>query len=71
MNDITKDFAFIGVGQAGGNIAELFELAGYKALYINTSQEDLATLENAKQKHHIVGGEGAAKDRDRAKALVP
>ena len=25
MNDIIKDFAFIGVGQAGGNIAELFE----------------------------------------------
>lgn len=40
--------AFIAVGQAGGNIGQLFESMGYTVLYINTSREDLETLENAK-----------------------
>ena len=39
--------AFIAVGQAGGNIGQLFESMGYTVLYINTSREDLETLENA------------------------
>lgn len=37
--------AFIAVGQAGGNIGQLFESMGYTVLYINTSREDLETLE--------------------------
>ena len=47
--------AFIAVGQAGGNIGQLFERRGYTVLYINTSQEDLDTLEKAKFKYHIRG----------------
>lgn len=62
--------AFVAVGQAGGNIGRLFENKGYSVLYINTSQEDLDTLETAKYKYHIPGGEGCNKDRHKAKQLV-
>ena len=55
--------AFVAVGQAGGNIGHLFEEKGYSVLYINTSQEDLNTLETAKYKYHIPNGEGCNKDR--------
>ncbi len=62
--------AFIAVGQAGGNIGQLFERRGYTVLYINTSQEDLDTLEKAKFKYHIANGEGCNKDRHKAKQLI-
>ena len=42
-----KKISFIAVGQAGGNIGQLFEEKGFPVLYVNTSQEDLDTLENS------------------------
>lgn len=62
--------AFVAVGQAGGNIGRLFEEKGFTVLYVNTSREDLDTLENAKFKYHIPGGEGCNKDRRKAKKLI-
>lgn len=62
--------AFVAVGQAGGNIGRLFEQKGFSVLYANTSQEDLDTLEQAKFKYHITGGEGCNKDRRKAKQLI-
>ena len=62
--------AFIAVGQAGGNIGQLFESMGYTVLYINTSREDLETLENAKFRYHVSNGEGCNKDRHKAKQLI-
>ena len=64
-----EKIAFVAVGQAGGNIGQLFEKKGYSVLYINTSKEDLDTLESAKFKYHIPGGEGCNKDRRKAKQL--
>ena len=61
--------AFVAVGQAGGNIGQLFEDRGFNVLYINTSQEDLDTLEHAKYKYHIPGGEGCNKNRRKANSL--
>lgn len=61
---------FVAVGQAGGNIGQLFEEKGFTVLYINTSKEDLDTLEKAKFKYHIPNGEGCNKDRHKAKQLV-
>lgn len=61
---------FIAIGQAGGNIGKLFEEKGFTVLYINTSQEDLYTLKDAKYTYHIAGGEGCNKDRNKAKKLV-
>lgn len=62
--------AFVAIGQAGGNIGQLFEERGFSVLYLNTSEEDLATLSGAKYKYHITGGEGCNKDRRKAKQLV-
>ncbi|SHO50150.1 FtsZ/tubulin family protein [Anaerocolumna xylanovorans] len=62
--------AFVAVGQAGGNIGQLFEQKGFNVLYVNTSQEDLDTLEKAKFKYHIPNGEGCNKDRRKAKQLI-
>lgn len=62
--------SFVAVGQAGGNIGQLFEKKGYLVLYINTSREDLDTLEDAKFKYHVPGGEGCNKDRRKAKQLI-
>ena len=65
-----KKISFIAVGQAAGNIGRLFEKKGYSVLYVNTSQEDLDTLEDAKFTYHIPQGEGCNKDRRKAKQLV-
>lgn len=64
-----KKIGFIAVGQAGGNIGSKFEELGYDVLFLNTSEEDLSTL-NTKFKHHITNGEGCNKDRNKAKDLV-
>ena len=42
-----KKISFVAVGQAGGNIGQLFEEKGFAVLYVNTSLEDLDTLEHA------------------------
>lgn len=60
---------FIAVGQAGGNIGQIFEAQGFSVLYLNTSMEDIKTIKG-KHIYHIEHGEGANKDRDKAKSLV-
>ena len=65
-----KDIAFLAIGQAGGNIGKLFEEQCFKVMYVNTSMEDLNTLLYAKHVYHITNGEGAARDRERAKELL-
>lgn len=65
-----KKIGFVAIGQAGGNIGKLFEDKGFSVLYLNTSQEDLRTIRNAKYTYHIAGGEGCNKDRAKAKRLV-
>ncbi len=67
---MNKKVSFVAVGQAAGNIGRLLEEKEYSVIYINTSQEDLDTLENAKFKYHIPRGEGCHKDRHKAKQLV-
>lgn len=64
-----EQFGIIGLGQAGGNIANLFEGKGYDTVYVNTSQEDLNTIKGA-HKLHIIGADGAAKDRKKVLQLA-
>ena len=59
-----EQFGVLALGQCGGNLGVLCERKGYSVVYVNTSQEDLATI-NGAHKLHIPGGEGAAKDRKR------
>lgn len=61
--------AFICVGQAAGNIGELFADAGYNVFAINTSREDLSTLKSIPHSWHIPEGLGYAKDRQKAKEV--
>ena len=58
-----NSIGFLGIGQAGSNIALGFERLGYNTAYLNTSKEDLNSLRHAKHKIHIRGGEGASKNR--------
>lgn len=58
-----KSVGFLGIGQAGSNIALGFERLGYNVAYLNTSKEDLESLKYAKHKIHVRGGEGASKNR--------
>lgn len=58
-----NQIGFLGIGQAGSNVALEFERLGYNVAYLNTSKEDLDSLKYAKHKIHIRGGEGASKDR--------
>lgn len=65
MNDRV---AFIGIGQAGGNIAVEFKNLGYTSFFINTSIEDLNTIKvDTRYKYHIPTAQGCNKDRDKAK----
>ena len=59
-----NSIGFLGIGQAGSNIALGFERLGYNVAYLNTSKEDLDSLKYAKHKIHIRGGEGASKNRN-------
>lgn len=62
---------FIGVGQAGGNITDLFEKKGYNTLYINTSSEDLSTLDgDVKKRYKIPSGTGCSKNKEKAKKYL-
>lgn len=55
---------WIGLGQAGGNIAQIAEVKyNYSTICINTSKEDLSSLKNIKYPIWIENGIGAAKDR--------
>ncbi len=67
---MSNKIGFVAIGQAAGNIGQLFEKKGYTVLYLNTSVEDLSTLENGTHKYHITGGEGCNKDRNKAKQLI-
>lgn len=64
-----EQFGIIGLGQAGGNIANLFENKEYNTIYVNTSQEDLNTIKGV-HKLHITGADGAAKDRRKVLQLA-
>lgn len=66
---LKEKLGFICIGQAGGNIGQLLEQSGFDCLFINTSTEDLSTLET-KYRYHIPGGEGCNHNRDKAIALV-
>lgn len=65
---MSSSVAFVGVGQAGGNIAKEFKDLGYTTYYINTSAVDLQTIDADKNyKYQVPMAQGCSKNRDLAK----
>lgn len=63
---------FIGLGAAGGNIADEARNSGFPALAINYSQKDLDSLEYIleDERLRLVGSEGVGKNREEAIRLI-
>lgn len=61
---------FIGLGAAGGNVADEAILHGFPAIAINYSQKDLDSLEYVEEKLKLVGSEGVGKNREEAIRLI-
>ncbi|HEX7714929.1 MAG TPA: hypothetical protein VF531_13025 [Bacillota bacterium] len=64
MKDKGIKFGFVGCGQGGGKIVDLFGQKGYKTLAINTSPVDLAALTMIPNEYRVCIGSrlGAGKD---------
>jgi cell division GTPase FtsZ len=64
MKDKGIKFGFVGCGQGGGKIADLFDQKGYRTIAINTSPVDLAALTMIPHEYRISIGSrlGAGKD---------
>lgn len=60
---------FISVGAAGANVVQMLEKKDYKTYYINLAKQDLDLI-NSPNKLHISGGEGASKNRSKAKQVL-
>lgn len=57
----------VGIGQCGSNMVKELEKLDFNAFYVNTSLEDLDTiLTDKKNKYHIKGTKGMAKNRQMA-----
>ncbi|MFO1442825.1 cell division protein FtsZ [Bacillus sp. Bva_UNVM-123] len=59
-------FGVVGIGQAGGNIAEEFAKLNYPTIAINFSKSDLDSLTHVKNKFQLLGSEGVGKQRNLA-----
>jgi cell division GTPase FtsZ len=64
-------FGFVGIGQAGGNIAEVAAKKGFHSVAVNYSQKDLDSLEKVNDTLKLVGTEGVGKRRDDAVEMIP
>jgi cell division GTPase FtsZ len=62
--------AFLGIGGAGGNLADLASERGSHSVAINFSQGDLNSIENVKYKLKLIGSDGAGHDRNLAIELM-
>lgn len=60
---------FLAVGAAGANVTQMLERRGFKTYYINLAQQDLDLI-SSPNKYHIPGGEGASKNRQKAKTVL-
>ncbi|MED1205976.1 tubulin-like doman-containing protein [Heyndrickxia acidicola] len=60
----------IGLGQAGGTVADLFAERGFLSMAINYSEKDLESLDHLDLKLHLVGSEGVGRERSKATKLI-
>ena len=60
----------LGLGNGGGNVADLAAREGFLAVAVNGSTEDLDRLENDVVKFPVGDGKGTGKDREKAKDFL-
>jgi cell division GTPase FtsZ len=58
-----KSIGILGVGQAGGNIAEIAATLGFPSALINTNQRDGLVNTKVERKYFVPGFSGAGQDR--------
>lgn len=58
-----KPIGILGVGQAGGNIAEIASTLGFQSALINTNQRDGLVNAKVEKKYFVPGYNGAGQDR--------
>ena len=58
-----KPIGILGVGQAGGNIAEIASTLGFQTALINTNQRDGLVNTKVEKKFFAPGYNGAGQDR--------
>ncbi len=68
-NKLKENVRFLAVGAAGANVAQMMEKKGFKTYYVNLAQQDLDLI-SSPNKFHIKNGEGASKNRDKAKEVL-
>ncbi|WP_245640361.1 cell division protein FtsZ [Neobacillus massiliamazoniensis] len=61
--DLVKSIGILGIGQAGGNIAEAASNIGFQAALINTNQRDGFVNTKVEKKYFVPGFNGAGQDR--------
>ena len=68
-DELKNSIRFLGIGQAGANVTQMLEKKGYKTYYINLAKQDLDLI-SSPNKYHIPNGEGASKNRKKAKKVL-
>ena len=68
-NKLKEEIRFLAVGAAGANVVQMLEKKGFKTYYVNLAKQDLDLI-NSPNKLHIKNGEGASKNRDKAKEVL-
>lgn len=68
-NTLKEEIRFLAIGAAGANVCQMISRKGFKTFYVNLAKQDL-DLVNSPNKLHIRNGEGASKNRDRAKEIL-
>lgn len=68
----SNDILFVGIGQAGNNLTSAVTKVNKRitGLYINTSEDDLKGITNAKRKFVVAGASGTGRNRSKAKEYV-
>jgi cell division GTPase FtsZ len=69
-NSTNTNIGFLGIGQCGGNVVEYAAKYGYTTAVINTSVEDLNTLDFVREKKLINNNGGCGKNRNEGIAVV-
>lgn len=65
-----KSIGILGVGQAGGNIADIASNLGFQTALINTNQRDGLVNTGVEKKYFVPGYNGAGQDRSIGKRAV-